>query len=642
MAEPRFPLESGLIVTDRLEETFNRVVDHAAPGAPAIDAPDGKLTLARLAAWAETIEARLGPSGVDRPVGVFIPPSRAYFAALVGCMKAGVMAVPIDPELPDEQIRSVLRQLRITLCLSTRTLTDRLREKDGIRVVVLSQNPPSSMPAGIDGPAQRNGGVRRLHCISTSGSSGHRTHAIIGRDAIVVHAQEMGVAYDYRPGTGVASLARPSSAAGINGFWRALLGGVGLVCCDLRRETFMEVYRRIASSGAVILHGTPTVLESFARACKGLGRLSEVRQVIVGGEPIAAAALGGIAAVVHPECMAYVNYSSTETLHVAVHRAPLRELARAARIPVGRPLPSRSVALLDPDGRTVPDGVLGEIVVTSAHIALELSGDGVDGRLRADADDPSRRAYWTRDLGRWNEDGLLEHHGRSDRQLKIRGERVMPTAVERELECIQGIERAAVVGVPDAFGQLRLCACLLRDAALATGEVIRQRLEQRLTGAAIPTLFVDIESLPLGPTGKTDYRALESVCRTALAGDGPAGVGGASSALELIGALRSAWSAVLGRPVESDGRTFVEHGGDSLAAAALATALERRFGLRLAPLWVARHPTVAVQAEEISKMLTGNPKESRFEAERPVNPSRRDEPLDRTDMAAVLRRIGWV
>ncbi|MDG4551998.1 MAG: AMP-binding protein [Candidatus Contendobacter sp.] len=628
-------------MTDRLEETFNHVVDRA-PDATAIDAPDGKLTLARLAAWAEAIQAGLGPSCVDQPVGVFMPPGRAYFAALVGCMKAGVMAVPIDPEFPDEQIQSVLRHLRITRCLSTRTLAGRLRKEDGIQVVVLSQNPPSSFPKGMDGPAQRNGGIRRLHCISTSGSSGHRTHAIIGRDAIVVHAQEMGVAYEYRPGTCVAHLARYTSAAGINGFWRALLGGVGLVCFDLRAETFAQVHRRVAGSGAVVLQGTPTVLEAFARACKGLDRLSKVRQVIVGGEPISAAALGGIATVVHPECMAYVNYSSTETLHVAVHRAPLRELAGAARIPVGRPLPSRSVALFDPDGRAVPDGALGEIVVTSAHIALELIGDGVDGRLRVDADDPSRRVYWTRDLGRWNEDGLLEHHGRGDRQLKIRGERVMPTAVERELESIQGIKRAAVVGVPDAFGPLRLCACLLRDPVPATVDMIRRQLERRLAGAAIPTLFVDIESLPLGPTGKTDYRALESVCSAALAGDNPADVGSASSAPGLIDVLRSEWSAVLGRPVESDGRTFVEHGGDSLAAAALATALARRFGLRLAPLWVARHPTLATQAEEISKMLTGNSEGSRLETERPVNPSRRDEPPDRIDMAAVRRRIGWV
>ena len=107
------------------------------------------------------------------------------------------------------------------------------------------------------------------------------------------------------------------------------------------------------------------------------------------------------------------------------------------------------VSLLGDDGQPVARGEVGEIVVKSRYVANgywrdpELTAE----RFSADLDGKGTRLVRTGDLGRINADGLLEFRGRKDDRIKIRGNRIELMDIERALERLPGIDRAAVVAV---------------------------------------------------------------------------------------------------------------------------------------------------------------------------------------------------
>jgi acyl-coenzyme A synthetase/AMP-(fatty) acid ligase len=620
-------------VKDLLHQSFEQAVA-LCPAAVAVDAPDARLSFAGLDARSEQVARRLPGCAAAPVIGILLPPSTAFYMALVACMKAARVAIPLDPAMPDRKLAEMTADSGVRHVLTDADGQARAQalglaaECLRIEGPVPADSPDKRAHQGVSVP------IEALHRILTSGSSGAPTTVTIGREAEVVHAREMGEAYGHRPGMLVANLARHTSGAGMNGFWRALLNSVGLMSFDLRRESLAQVYGRLQQARPTALQGQPTLLEALASACAGRPPLL-VERLILGGEALATAQLKRIGALLGADCLVTVNYSSTETMHVACFTASLPEMAALRRIPVGRALPSRRVVIVGTDGEPVAEGETGEIVVVSRYLALQLDGRSVAERFGTDQADPALRVYHTRDRGRFNEAGLLEHLGRMDRELKINGVRVDPLLIEAELERVPGVVRAVVFGLRDAHDQTRLIGCVQRDRRVGNG-ALRAALLARLPAAFVPVRWLDIETFPIGPAGKLDLQALQARCASELQA-GAAGGEGAESPLRAL--LREQWSKALRRPVAEGAGSFFEEGGDSLAAAVLLTALGELGADELGTLWVAQHPTLAAQEQALSSraaaMLAGAaPHQPQAAAARNAGAS--------LDQAEILRRVGWV
>lgn len=611
-------------MNDLLQHEFDRAVGRD-PDALAVDAPDGRLSFAELDAWSDRLAAQLLGSTV--PCAILLAPSTAYYASLAACMKAGCPAVPLEPTLPDHKLASIARDLGVRRCLTDATCAARAKDFAEVLDCGPAEGPEPDGTVLQAIATSAGGQAGPLHRILTSGSSGSQTAVTIGREAEVVHAREMGAAYGVRPGTVFANLSRHTSAAGVNAFWRGLLNSAGFMTFDLMQESLASVHGRLQSASPVGLQGQPTSMEALAAACEGRPPLG-VERLVLGGESLTPKQLRRIGVLVHGECMVSVNYSSTETMHVACFSAPLAQMIAMPRIPVGRPLPSRRVVLQGDDGAAVAAGEVGEIVVMSRFLALAIEGPTATERFGLDPDDPSVRVYRTGDLGRINDAGLLEHLGRVDRQLKVNGVRVDPALVEAELERLPGVTRAVVIGVRDAYDRVRLVACVRRDPVQAPDGVLRQALAARLAAAFIPTRWVDVDAFPVGPTGKTDARALQIRCAMALHGESDA-----ADDSPLMALLRDQWAKALRRPLGANPGSFYDEGGDSLAAAVLATSLVNLGATGIGPFWVAQHPTLAAQVQALQSAGTAPPAAAAAESAAATGAADPDE---------ILRRIGWV
>jgi acyl-CoA synthetase (AMP-forming)/AMP-acid ligase II len=183
----------------------------------------------------------------------------------------------------------------------------------------------------------------------------------------------------------------------------------------------------------------------------------------------------------------YDLYGSTEVGWVTIARpSDIRERPRS----VGKPVPGIEVAIFK-DGKKMPPGEIGELYIKS-DIAFEgytsgESKDMIDGYMSIG------------DLGRVDEDGYLYIEGRADDMVVVGGENVYPVEIEGVLEDIDGVDEAAVAGVPDdEYGQV-LAAFVVGNVS---EEDVRKACEAELASFKVPRRIQILDALPRTSTGK--------------------------------------------------------------------------------------------------------------------------------------------
>ncbi|MET8020801.1 class I adenylate-forming enzyme family protein [Streptomyces decoyicus] len=171
---------------------------------------------------------------------------------------------------------------------------------------------------------------------------------------------------------------------------------------------------------------------------------------------------------------------------------------------VGRPLPGQHVAVMGPQGRILPAGATGEVVVRGPNVMRgylgrpeETARTLVDGWLH------------TGDVGRFDEDGYLVLVDRIKDMIIRGGENIYPKEVENVLGDHPDVLEAAVVGAADPrLGEVPVAFVALRPgAATGAGELL-DHCRARLARFKVPTGITFVDRLPRNPVGKTDKPAL--------------------------------------------------------------------------------------------------------------------------------------
>ena len=263
-----------------------------------------------------------------------------------------------------------------------------------------------------------------------------------------------------------------------------------------------------------------------------------------------------------------------------------------ARTPIGKPIANSRIYVVDEHRAPVPIGVAGELCIAGVGLSRYTTVNHADGERFTYA--AGERVYRTGDRGRWRHDGVLEYLGRLDHVLKIRGVRVDPAEVEAAILAHGEIADAVVTAQPGFDGEARLVAHVVArgNDRFDAGE-LRRRLRARLPETMIPTAFVAMPALPLGPTGKVDRAALPAI---AVAAPSRAPETATEHAVALAGEL------LLGIPVGAENDVFAA-GGQSLVAAQLGARLAERFGVELPLPVLFERPTVAAQAAWIDDAI---------------------------------------
>jgi acyl-CoA synthetase (AMP-forming)/AMP-acid ligase II len=325
-------------------------------------------------------------------------------------------------------------------------------------------------------------------------------------------------------------------------------------------------------SGATLLQSTPSGWrllmnagwEGNPNAC-----------AIAGGEPMPPALVEWL----QQRVGTVVNgYGPTET---TVYSSMAR-LAPGDPITIGTPVANTRIYVLDAYGMPAPIGAPGEIciagegVTAGYHARPELTAQ----RFVPDPVVPGATMYRTGDIGRWRADGLLEHLGRADGQVKVRGYRIETGEIEAALASHESV-KVAVAGVHAAAADdPRIVAWVeFHEDEEVTASELRRHLRQRLPEFMIPSMVVPVDVMPLTPNGKIDRKALPDAFASTrhAAPDFVA----PQTPTELL--IAEVWTRLLN--VERVGTTdsFFDLGGHSLLAMRAAGEIGTRTGRPIDP-----------------------------------------------------------
>lgn len=548
------------------------------PEAIAVVSETGTLSYAALQRQSDALAAALRERGVGAHtlVGVCLERSLLMPAALLGVLKTGAGYVPLDPAYPQSRRDFMCADAKVHLVLIQNSLAAQI--PGGIEALCLDTEWPAHGEAAPPVLPVPDDGV--FYVIYTSGSTGTPKGVEMGRRAIANLVAWQGEA-SVRPDVRTAQFAALGFDVSAQEIFSTLGGGGTLVLVpEILRSDPSGLLAFLDHHQVERLFLPFVALQQLAEAAQGLpNALLGLREVVTAGEQLKITPAIRALFSRLPLCTLSNHYGPSET-HVATTYTLSGPPAEwPALPPIGRPVPAMSALVRGGElylgGVQLAEGYAGRPDLTAERF-VSLPGT-----------EAGTRWYKTGDLARVSPEGEWEFLGRADGQLKIRGFRVEPGEVETALLEFPGVRQAAVRAWEFAPGDTRLIAYLRASGPISTGS-LREFLEPRLPEYLVPSRFEVLETLPLTPSGKVDYRALpppsaeRPSLSTAYAAPSPG----------LEQEIAQVWQGILGiAPIGADD-SFFDLGGRSLQLVQVHQKLREGIVPNAEVTTLFQHPTV--------------------------------------------------
>jgi amino acid adenylation domain-containing protein len=541
----------------------------------------------QLSQRAQAIASYLLKDGLKKGdvVAVSGQPSFSLIASLLGVMASGGVLLTLDPNLPAERRKMLLREVAARRLLLAEDPNAEDWIPQGVTVIDVRQVPDTVSqtfpPVDPEDPA---------YIFFTSGTTGV-PKAVLGCHKGLAHFLNwQRDTFKIGPNDRCAQLTALSFDVVMRDIFLPLTSGA-----SLHLPATEAILAWLEQERITVIHTVPSLVQSWLRDVPtGVG-LSALRYAFLAGEPLTDS-LAHRWRAQFPESGSIVNlYGPTETTLAKCFYVLPEQLSFGVQ-PVGRPLPETQALVLNRGGGLCGVGERGEISIRTPFRTLgylNQTGENqkrfVQNPLIAGREDV---IYKTGDLGRYRLDGTVEVLGRTDDQIKVRGVRVEPGEVTAVLLRHPGVQSATVVGFKDAEGNVTLAAYVIAAAGDQIIAGLRAFLSTQLPTAMVPSSFTFLDELPLTANGKLDRRRLPAPEMTQAEPAAP------RSWTEEV--LAGIWAEVLQRDQIGVHDDFFELGGHSLLATQVISRVRQAFHIELPLRRLFECPTVALLAETIA------------------------------------------
>ncbi|QGU14277.1 enterobactin non-ribosomal peptide synthetase EntF [Leclercia sp. 119287] len=562
------------------------VAEQAAktPDAPALADAHHELTYRQMREQVVALANQLRARGVKPgdSVAVALPRSVFLTLALHAIVEAGAAWLPLDTGYPDDRLQMMIEDAKPSLLITTDDQRPRFNHP-----ALFSYN--TLMPAESSAPLNLSAPEQTAYIIFTSGSTGRPKGVMVGQTAIVNRLLWMQNHYPLTAADVVAQKTPCSFDVSVWEFWWPFIAGAKLVMAEpeahrdpLAMQDFFAKY------GVTTTHFVPSMLAAFVASLtpENAACCASLKQVFCSGEALPTALCREWEQLTHAPL--HNLYGPTEAaVDVSWYPAFGPELAaiEGNSVPIGFPVWNTGLRILDAMMRPVPFGVAGDLYLTGIQLAQGYLGrpDLTASRFIADPYAPGERMYRTGDVARWLDNGAVEYLGRSDDQLKIRGQRIELGEIDRAMltlpDVAQAVTHACVINqAADTGGDARqLVGYVVSESGLPLDrDALLTALKTQLPPHMVPVVLLQLSALPLSANGKLDRKALplpELTMKTR----------GRAPESDAEQAIAAAFSALLGCEINDIEADFFALGGHSLLAMRLAASLSRHFARQVTP-----------------------------------------------------------
>jgi amino acid adenylation domain-containing protein len=488
---------------------------------------DNQLTYGGLNKKSNKLAHQLRQKGVrpDTIVGIIMERSVEMIIGILGILKAGGTYLPVDPGYPGERITYMLEDNSCPIVIIKGRRSEIRRNIGPCEIIDIEK--PGLLQEEVEHLERTVTPKDLIYVIFTSGSTGRP------KGAGVYHRGFMNLINWYIREFGLNSsdstllLTSLSFDLTQKNIFAPLAVGGTLHIPTVNYYDPPAILQGIWTKSLTWLNCTPGMFYKLIEEEDKLHKLSSLRYVFLGGEPISMAVFRKWFGSDYCNAEVVNTYGPTECSDVcSFYRIDRWGPDLSESVPIGKPIYNTQLYVLDPYLRLLPVGVPGELCI---------SGDGVGlgyinfAQLKSEkfvsvsfGKAPAKVLYRTSDLTRWLLDGNIEFLGRIDNQVKIRGFRIELGELETQLLKHDKIKEAVVIALDSKVsersnhgggnGDKYLCAYIVFEGAFDKSSIkkeIREYLLSKLPGYMIPSYFVLLDKLPLNPNGKIDRKALQ-------------------------------------------------------------------------------------------------------------------------------------
>lgn len=592
-------------------EVLDDIASRQQEAVAIVDRDSRRLTYARLKESSSALAVRLGEqvSVAGQVIGVFLPESAAYIISIIGIGKAGGIFLPLNPDYPEERLKTLLAFIRPGAYITSPSFKDRLLEL--LILAGLDTDVPILTDVeGLDPVMAQNwvqpglSGEESYYLLYTSGSTGEPKviEGVHKGLSHFIHWEMATFGLDQQVKT--ALLAPISFDVSLRDIFVPLLAG-GTVFIPAReiKADPSSLLQWIADSRINLLHIVPSIFRLFIQFLETQAEpapyISGLKHLLLAGEPLYFRDVHGWQKIAGDQAELVNLYGPTETtLAKLFYRIPasVTEPSVLARIvPLGKPI-SNTMALILKDNKIAQIGEIGEICIkTPFRSKGYYRNPGMTAmkfRQNPLHEDYEDIIYCTGDLGRYLADRSIEFVGRQDSQIKVRGNRVELSEVEGVLQQVTGIGQCLVIPIHKSDHEIVLACYYTGTEGIASSAVAY--LSRFLPDYMLPSFFIRLDAFPLGLNGKIDRKALplpEEVLYDKLEYIPP------SDELEAL--LCRIWSEVLGIRKIGVSNSFFELGGHSLNAVKVVSGIYTHTGKQVPLKEFFDLPTIRLLAEKL-------------------------------------------
>ncbi len=460
---------------------------------PAVDSGNGQvINYSRLRAITGAIAQSLSGHG---PVAILANRSAEAYAAVIGCYRAGVTFVPLNPAFPITRLQKVVYLSGAVECLFDPRFSSLAEQLDcPARPIALDQEDFDFAP-----PAPAEDAF--AYQLFTSGSTGEPKGVPISYRALSHYVEHIIDRVGIRDGCRTSQFFDLSFDLSMHDIFVTLAtAGTLIPASDI---DLLMPHRYVARHEIDIWFSVPMLAVAATRGQTARPEPPRLEKALFCGEALPSEYAHAMRALLRDDGEIWNLYGPTEATIAFTAQRYEEDTCPPGTVPLGLPFGGNTIAILSEDEvRPISEGAEGELLLGGPQVFAGYEPP-VDRSPFVDHTD-GQRFYRTGDLVRLVED-QLRYIGRIDNQVKIRGHRVELGEVEAACRKVEGVD-AAVALLLDNTANPRLVV-----AYEAGTEADFQGLSTVLPGYMVPEAFHRLDRLPKNSNGKIDRKQLKSL-----------------------------------------------------------------------------------------------------------------------------------